>query len=115
MVDKLIATPTNLIGHCFTFWSIAQLSDMLAIKLEGRRNPKTYAVLPVCFALLHPVFNKICIASFCIFWAKLAKKSSNIFLKIFLKIFEKYLTFLILHGFYTFPRWVFWEKSGPEK
>ena len=72
VVDKLIATPTNLIGHCFSFWSIAQLSDMLAIKFEGRRNPKTYAVLTVCFALIHPVFNKIFIASFCIFWAKLA-------------------------------------------
>ena len=41
MVCKLIATPTNLIGHYFTFWSIPQLSDMLAIKFEGRRNPKT--------------------------------------------------------------------------
>ena len=45
---------------------------MLAIKFEGRRNPKTYAVLTVCFALLHPVINKICVASFCMFWAKLA-------------------------------------------
>ena len=93
MVDKLIATPTNLIGHCSTFWSIAQLSDMLAIKFEGRRNPKTYTVLTVCFALLHPVFNKIFIASFCIFGLNWQKKVQIFFKDVFLKIFEKYLIF----------------------
>ena len=48
VVEKLIGRLTNLIGHCFTFWLIAQLSDVLAIKFEGLRNPETYAVPGVC-------------------------------------------------------------------
>ena len=44
VVEKLIGRLTTLIGHCFTFCRIAPLSDVLAIKFEGLRNPETYAV-----------------------------------------------------------------------